>query len=774
MKNQMRIIQITPGNIPIPPNGWGAVEKVIWEYKLSLDKLGWETQILYCDDVEDLPDQIVHVHMANLADILHERGIPYVFSLHDHHVEYYGRESDVYLNNYRAIKNSRLTFVHSPHLVPYFDNLENIVYLPHGVNLTDYEFTSRTNQVLDKKIKTLMMANNGIGGDALSDRKGFLKGIEISKRLGLGLSILCPSGNRQFFEHHRVNYDKLDIFYDLDYKQSIDKMRDHQIFLHPSNLEAGHPNLTILESISMGIPVVGTCNVSLPGMVNSSLDIDELTDSLLNCIRSYDSLVCDISKNRSELSWDLVVSKMIENYKKYFKISQKKQLEISYLGAKKLDLPKRETDGIIFDFSQGSAFCKVSFCDDYFIQFSDRRTGNIIYHTTTNKSSSMWARADNQSKFVEWEVKVKIGAKIISTSTLDLIGKSVLFKNNNFKVNPQMIEDFIKSSRCVLTIKGNFDYYLEGVFYDERAKEDCFYFSFDEMMLLDYFQDVQKNEFGTLIRVNTFALGDRIAAVPYCNEWAKNMGKKTDVMVSGHTMFSDDDYPYLNFIPTDFQGNWSDIIVLDYKFDRPIQRGFSDQLELPYQEIRPKVKSGEKNRPIKSKYVCLGVHTTSQCKYWNYPDGWEILSKKFRKIGITPVSVDLHQVFGVEHWWNSLPGSSLQKVNLEFPEVINLLTNCEFFVGVSSGLSWLSHALGKKVVLISGTTPPSNEFTQDVVRINNPSVCNSCFTKTNDYAFSPGDWTWCPEHQHTPRWFECTKTITPEFVWQEIEKNNLI
>jgi hypothetical protein len=28
----MRITQVTPGIITIPPNGWGAVEKVIWEY----------------------------------------------------------------------------------------------------------------------------------------------------------------------------------------------------------------------------------------------------------------------------------------------------------------------------------------------------------------------------------------------------------------------------------------------------------------------------------------------------------------------------------------------------------------------------------------------------------------------------------------------------------------------------------------------------------------------------------------------------------------------
>ena len=28
----MKIIQVNLGLLPIPPNGWGAVEKIIWDY----------------------------------------------------------------------------------------------------------------------------------------------------------------------------------------------------------------------------------------------------------------------------------------------------------------------------------------------------------------------------------------------------------------------------------------------------------------------------------------------------------------------------------------------------------------------------------------------------------------------------------------------------------------------------------------------------------------------------------------------------------------------
>jgi hypothetical protein len=33
----MKITQVTPGLIPVPPNGWGAVEKIIWNYKLNFE-----------------------------------------------------------------------------------------------------------------------------------------------------------------------------------------------------------------------------------------------------------------------------------------------------------------------------------------------------------------------------------------------------------------------------------------------------------------------------------------------------------------------------------------------------------------------------------------------------------------------------------------------------------------------------------------------------------------------------------------------------------------
>ena len=95
----MKIINITPGLISIPPNGWGAIEKIIWDYHLELNKLNIRNEIKYLNDVKYDESVVVHVHVANLANMLHERDIPYIFTIHDHHAFLYGKDSHVYKEN---------------------------------------------------------------------------------------------------------------------------------------------------------------------------------------------------------------------------------------------------------------------------------------------------------------------------------------------------------------------------------------------------------------------------------------------------------------------------------------------------------------------------------------------------------------------------------------------------------------------------------------------------------------------------------------------------
>jgi autotransporter strand-loop-strand O-heptosyltransferase len=768
----MRIIQVTPGVIPIPPNGWGAVEKIIWEYKLCLDKLGWTTDILYADDVKKSDNQIVHVHMANLANLLHSRGIDYVFSLHDHHVEHFGKGSDCYNENYKAIKNSKLTFVHSKHLIEYFENLPNIVYLPHGANKNDYKLIDRSGRLLDKNPELLMMANNGVGGNPLSDRKGFLIGIEAAKKLNLNLTIICPSSNKKFFEYHNVKYDKINIHYDLDYQTTLSMMDKFDIFLHPSNLEAGHPNLTLTESISSGIPVVGVINTDIPGMIRVERGVDDFVEGIKLAIKSYDSLIGDIIENKHLFSWEIVVSRMLENYKKFFKISQRNQLIKSYQSTKINGINKIDNIKVSSSFSSYKTFLKTSFFSPgSLVLFKDKKTNSIVFNCEIGKEPGNWSYISSDHKsFLNHLIEVKQGVKVIYKDFLDLTGKRVLLEiTEYFEGLNDLIRLFQDKENCFITIKS--DLFFDNFQLDPSAKPENFYFTLTQDQLKDYFINKPKKSEKILFILNSNALGDTIGFLPYAQKWASLNNKNVDVSIKFGDIFDKSEYPNLNIIPKESINFelYTDISRFDYDFNKPLQMGYSDLLELDYKEISAKIKNVESESPIKNKYVILGIHTTAQCKYWNYPGGWEIISKELRKMGYTPVALDLYEVFGIEGSWNYLPNSAVKKVGLPMTEVIRYLNHCEFFIGVSSGLSWLSWSLGKKVIMISGVTEENNEFQSNNYRVIKKSVCNGCFN-SKKYLFDQSDWMWCPVNKETDKWFECSKMITPNDVLEKVNK----
>ena len=235
----MRICQVVTGIIPVLPRGqrqWGAVEKIIGEYKEALEILGHQVDVKFLNEVSPNQYDIVHVHMGNLALECKNRGIPYVFSLHDHHTEHYGKDSHVFKHNLEAMKSSIFSICHAEHLLEYFNETDKLFYLPHGVN-TDF-FLPQQN--FDGH-KLLMVANNGLAGDYGYDRKGFRYGVEAAEELGLPITIVGAEANQRFFEIHKdiAQSSYLTLIANNPSENELLKIyQDHTIFLHPSMLEA--------------------------------------------------------------------------------------------------------------------------------------------------------------------------------------------------------------------------------------------------------------------------------------------------------------------------------------------------------------------------------------------------------------------------------------------------------------------------------------------------------------------------------------------------------
>ena len=280
------------------------------------------------------------------------------------------------------------------------------------------------------------------------------------------------------------------------------------------------------------------------------------------------------------------------------------------------------------------------------------------------------------------------------------------------------------------------------------------------------------------------SIGDTIASTPYVSEYQKKHDVNVIFNINDPYIFLlNECYENIQFVGRNEVIEYDEKIDIDYVFNKSIQGGYAEQLGFenpPY--IRPVVSIPKLLRPIKNKYVALGVHSTCQIKYWNHPNGlisqgdstnWNELSAILRKRGYTPVTVEKDELYGLAPFYNGVPSKSNKQIGKSLLDAVNIINHSEFYIGLSSGMSWVAHALGKKVVMISNFTEDWNEFDlslDDYIRITNKSVCHGCWNKVNvEHTFNKNDWYWCPLHKDTERQFECHKSITVNDVMEQIK-----
>jgi glycosyltransferase involved in cell wall biosynthesis len=314
----MKICHVDPGcGLSIPPKNWGAIEKIIWEFEVNQRSLGYDSTHKMSRYIEPGEFDVVHCHVANLANQLHKNGIPYVYQLHDHHVLHYGKDSNVYKENLKAIEGSLISLMPANWLVKYF-NHPKCIYFSHGVNINNFYPKSKPRPLSPK---LLMLANNGLGGDDSYDRKGFQYGLGLAMLNNYEITIAGPSHNKQFFNHHlwMLNYPKLNLVFDTPNDELLNLYHDHDIFIHPTMLEAGHPNLTMLEALASGLPVIADweLEVDLHGCWRAPRNVFKMNEGLKDILDNWQTYRERAIKTSSSLSWENQTKKLINIYKKF-------------------------------------------------------------------------------------------------------------------------------------------------------------------------------------------------------------------------------------------------------------------------------------------------------------------------------------------------------------------------------------------------------------------------------------------------------------------------
>ena len=185
----MKISIVGPGIMPIPPTGWGAVEILIWDQKLALEKLGHEVQIVNTQSPIDIIKQInsfrpdfVHIQYDDFIELYSYVQYPCAITSHFGYLEqpnrwdYYGARI---AKPFQDIKPN--VFCLSYGIKEVYQNILNIpanrlFVTPNGVNINEFNYVSnpkhsdrsiylakidyRKRQYLFQSIKTLWYAGN--------------------------------------------------------------------------------------------------------------------------------------------------------------------------------------------------------------------------------------------------------------------------------------------------------------------------------------------------------------------------------------------------------------------------------------------------------------------------------------------------------------------------------------------------------------------------------------------------------------------------------------
>ncbi len=271
------------------------------------------------------------------------------------------------------------------------------------------------------------------------------------------------------------------------------------------------------------------------------------------------------------------------------------------------------------------------------------------------------------------------------------------------------------------------------------------------------------------------SLGDALAWVPVVNEFTKLKTQKVNFFTPYANIFDKNEYPNIKF------KNYNQIAgEKELENTKRIGCFYKESLSVPLQDlpceilsipklknnIRPKIdKSFITKRPFEKKYVCIASHSTAQLKYWNNEVGWKQVIKYLKEIGYEVICLDRDRDFGNDQKMNSIPEDCIHYPGESLADIINCLHYCEFFIGLSSGLSWLAWSCFKPVVMICGFLEKEYHF-DEAYYVQNKNVCNCCWNKGKH--FDSSNWMWCPENKD----FECSKEISFEMVKNNID--NLI
>jgi glycosyltransferase involved in cell wall biosynthesis len=264
----VRVLLIGGGVQPIPPTGYGAIERILADLKAALEAAGSEVVIVNRVRHRRMRDEypfawelprllrrerfdVLHAHTPVVGNRLAWSGLPYVYTTHSRHWYFRGQLSHRwgYWLERRAVRGSKAAIALT---APLAETMRRVVrpplppiqVIPFGVD------TARFAPAWDRRTGRRVL---GVG--VVAPFKRWHLAAAALKGSGATLRIAGPIVSAEYAEEIRRIGSEVELLGEVGEDELERLFAESDLLVHPSAVEI--LSATVLEALSAGLPVVG-------------------------------------------------------------------------------------------------------------------------------------------------------------------------------------------------------------------------------------------------------------------------------------------------------------------------------------------------------------------------------------------------------------------------------------------------------------------------------------------------------------------------------------
>ena len=264
----MRVLLIGGGVQPIPPTGYGAVERILADFRTALIAAGHDAEVINRVRHRRMRDEypfawelprllrgerydVLHAHTPVVANRLAFGGFPFVYTSHSRHWFYRTQWSHRwgYWLERRAVHRANAVVALTPTIARAMSTsvrppLPPVSVIPFGVDTQKFrpDWTRRSGR-------------EALGVGVVQPFKRWEMAARALRGLGVRLRIAGPMPSPDYAAAVRTSGDRVELLGEVGEEELLRLYSESDFLVHPSSVEV--LSASVLEALASGLPVLG-------------------------------------------------------------------------------------------------------------------------------------------------------------------------------------------------------------------------------------------------------------------------------------------------------------------------------------------------------------------------------------------------------------------------------------------------------------------------------------------------------------------------------------